>query len=68
MCGIAEYFVKKDREGLTLGVRHFPAIIEFGDCVGGVHPVEWFVCTAVGMNGNAAIGLHHDETVRLWQC
>ena len=32
------------------------------DDVRGVHPVEWLVCTAVGMNCYTTIGFHHDKS------
>ncbi len=34
----------------------------FGEVVWGVHPIERFVGSAVGVDGHTSVGLHHHET------
>jgi acyl dehydratase len=54
--------VEGNGERLALGVRHHPPPFLLDERVGGVHPVERFVGPAVGVDGDTAIGLDHDES------
>ena len=56
-----QHLEQVDHKLLALGVGHDPVVAIVGDGVGGIHPVERLVCAAVGVNGNATIGFHHDE-------
>ena len=51
-----------------LPLRDAPrAVLVDDDAVRGVHPVERLVRTAVGVDGDAAVGLDHDQPHRLGQ-
>jgi hypothetical protein len=64
MCAVVKDLMECNGHGFALGVAHNPVIVVVFDDVRGVHPVEWLVCAAVGMNSNTSIGLHHDESQR----
>src|SRR5690606_27794728 len=53
----------RDGEGLALAVGDPPDVAAFvdGESVRRVHPVEWFVRSAVRVDGHATVGLHHDQ-------
>lgn len=56
--------VKRNCHCFTLRVAHYPMISVVLNDVGGVHPVEWLVCTTIGMDCDATIGFHHDKSKR----
>ena len=56
-----------DDQLLALGVGHLPQPVVLAQRVGGVHPVEGLVGTAVGVDGHASVGLHHHEANRFRQ-
>ncbi|CAB4943449.1 unannotated protein [freshwater metagenome] len=58
------HFYERDRENFALGVGDNPATFFFGNAIGSIHPIQRFVRAAVGMDGHASIGLHHDEASR----
>ena len=64
VCCRMQHFEQVDDQLLALGVGHNPVVTIVGDGVGSVHPVERLIRAAVGMNGNATIGFHHDEANR----
>jgi hypothetical protein len=55
-------FVKSDGHRFALGVTNDPMVFIVFDDVRGVHPVERLIGTTVGMDGNASVSLHHDES------
>ncbi len=55
---------ERDGQPLALGIGDHPAPLLLDEVVGGVHPVERLVGAAVGVHGDAAVGLHHDEASR----
>ena len=61
------HFNERDRENFALGVGDDPAAFFFGDAIWCVHPIKRFVRSAIGMDGHATIGLHHDESSRQWK-
>ena len=55
---IGVHFMQVNGQRFAFRVGDYPAVIKFANDVRWVHPVEWFVCTTVSVNRNAAIGLH----------
>jgi hypothetical protein len=62
---IAEALEDGDRERLAPRVGHHDAVVVLRDRVGRVHPVDRLVGAAVGVDGDAAVALDHDEAHRL---
>ena len=52
---------------LPLGVGHDPPVVLLHQVIWRVHPVERLVGATVGVDGDTAVGLHHDQTVGLGQ-
>jgi hypothetical protein len=57
-----EDFMKSDCHCFALGVANNPMIFIVFDDIGRVHPVQRFVGASIGVDGNASVGLHHDES------
>ena len=62
LTGIREHLVQADDQRFALGVGHRPEVLAGDEGIRGVHPVERLVGPAVGVDGHAAVGLHHDQT------
>ena len=58
---VGHHILEGDGEGLALWVRDHPHGVVLHDGVGRVHPVEWLVGAAVGVDSHATIGFDHDE-------
>jgi hypothetical protein len=58
---IEKNFMQGNGDGFTLGVRNNPLTLIFLQRIGGIHPVEGFIGSAVGVNSNTPIGFHHNE-------
>jgi hypothetical protein len=58
---IEKNFMQGNGDGFTFGVSNNPLTLIFFQGIGGVHPVEGFIGSAVGMNSNTPIGFHHNE-------
>ena len=67
MAHVAQNLQQIDDQPLVFGVGDFPTIREFANLIWCIHPVEWFVCATIGVNGNTAIGFNHDEARGLGQ-
>jgi hypothetical protein len=67
MVGVGQDLVEGDRQRLALGAGDHPMVAVVGEGVGRVHPVQRLVGTAVGVDGDASVGLHHDQPHGLWQ-
>ena len=60
--GVREHFVDRDAQRLALGAGDGPTFVVEGQAIRGVHPVQWFVGTTVGVDRNTAVGFDHDES------
>jgi hypothetical protein len=58
---IEKNLMQGNGDGLALGVGNNPLTLIFLQRIGGVHPVEGFIGSAIGVNSNAPIGFHHNE-------
>jgi len=65
---VGEDFVQVDRQGFTFGIGDNPLPVKFDNGIRRCHPIEWFVGATITMNGDAAIGFHHDEAYGFGQC
>jgi hypothetical protein len=59
---LGEHLQQAHGELFTLGIGDHPVIAVVDERVRRVHPVERLVGATVGMDGDATVGLHHDET------
>jgi hypothetical protein len=72
---VGDHLADRDREDLALGVGDLPDrddTLRFGRVVDGepvrcVHPVQWLVGPAVGVDRHAPVGFHHDQADGLGQ-
>lgn len=62
---IAQDFVNRDDEALAFGANDSPFGSVFDEAVWGVHPIQWLIRSTIGMDRHAAVGLNHDEALRL---
>jgi len=58
---IEKNFVQGNGDALALGVGNNPLTLIFLQGIWGVHPVEGFIGSAIGVNSNTAVGFHHNE-------
>ena len=58
---VAQDLVDRDGERLALRVGDRPPAVALRESVRRVHPVQGFVRPAIGMDGHAPVGLHHDQ-------
>ena len=61
---VRHHLLEGYHQRLALGVRHRPLDVLGDEAVGGVHPVEGLVGTAVGVDRHAAVGFDHDQPHR----
>jgi hypothetical protein len=48
-------------DGFAFGVSNNPLAFIFLQGIWGVHPVEGFIGSAIGVNSNTPVGFHHNE-------